>query len=271
VIGDYGMANGAEEAVAALLDDLGVDLIITTGDNRYGGRAIDDAVGRYFSRHIGNYTGAHGPGNRVNRFFPSIGNHDVNDGGGIEEYLDYFTLPDNERYYEFRIGPVHFFALDSDRSEPDGRGQASAQASWLRAALAASDAPHRVVYMHHPPYSSAHHGSTRAMQWPFEDWGATLVLAGHDHVYERLSRDDNGDGVDLDYVVNGLGGAKLYDFSSTVDGSVLRYNDDHGAMVIEADETTMTLELHSVASGGTLIDRHRIMAEPAELDPPSVR
>jgi hypothetical protein len=25
------------------------------------------------------------------------------------------------------------------------------------------------------------------MQWPFAEWGADLVLAGHDHSYERVT------------------------------------------------------------------------------------
>ena len=57
--------------------------------------------------------------------------------------------------------------------------------------LAASTAPWKIVYMHHPPYSSSQHGSTPGMQWPFENWGASLVLTGHDHTYERILRDDN--------------------------------------------------------------------------------
>jgi tartrate-resistant acid phosphatase type 5 len=38
------------------------------------------------------------------------------------------------------------------------------------------------------------------MQWPFAAWGATAVLAGHDHDYERLTVGG------LPYFVNGLGG-----------------------------------------------------------------
>ena len=47
-------------------------------------------------------------------------------------YLDYFTLPGNERYYDVAIGPVHLFAVDSDPREPDGNTEGSVQARWLR-------------------------------------------------------------------------------------------------------------------------------------------
>ncbi|HKQ69905.1 MAG TPA: carbohydrate-binding protein [Polyangiaceae bacterium] len=37
-----------------------------------------------------------------------------------------------------------------------------------------------------PSYSSGEHGSSDWMQWPFKDWGADVVLNGHDHTYERI-------------------------------------------------------------------------------------
>ena len=40
----------------------------------------------------------------------------------VKPYFDYFTLPGNERYYDFTWGPVHLFALDDIDSEPDGVG-----------------------------------------------------------------------------------------------------------------------------------------------------
>ena len=54
-------------------------------------------------------------------------------------YFDYFTLPGNERYYDFTWGPVHLFALDDIESEPDGVGASSIQAQWLKAGLAGVD------------------------------------------------------------------------------------------------------------------------------------
>ena len=65
--------------------------------------------------------------------------------GGIDIYLDYPTLPDNERYYDFQIGSVHFFALHSDSNEPDGHDANSLQAQWFESAAAASDAMFKIV------------------------------------------------------------------------------------------------------------------------------
>jgi hypothetical protein len=120
--------------------------------------------------------------------------------------LTYFDLPGagfsnssgNERYYDFVEGPIHFFALNSNKEESDGTSSRSRQAIWLKAGLAASTSTWNVVYEHHPPYSSdLVHGSTPSMQWPFASWGADAVLSGHAHAYERIERDG------VVYFVNG--------------------------------------------------------------------
>jgi tartrate-resistant acid phosphatase type 5 len=250
VIGDYGKAGPAEAAVAELVASWSPDLVITLGDNNYdygGASTIDDNVGQYYRAFIHPYVGKHGPGASENRFFPSLGNHDWRTPSALP-YLEYFTLPGNERYYEVVWGPLHLLALDSDPHEPDGNTADSEQARWLEARLAASESPWQIVYMHHPPYSSGDHGSTPAMQWPFAQWGADLVLSGHDHHYERIERDG------IVYVINGLGGnPDRYDLRSPVPGSAVRWNADHGAMVVEA--TAESLELRFVTASGREIDR----------------
>ena len=81
------------------------------------------------------------------------------------------------------------------------------------------------------------------MQWNFEDWGATAVLTGHEHLYERILRDDNGDGDTLPYFVTGLGGNGRYGFGTPVDGSQVRYSADYGTMVVEAGPTAHYLRI----------------------------
>ncbi len=266
VFGDYD-ASASVQAVANLVDSLNVDFIITTGDNTNnssGSGPLDEEIGQFYSDYIGNYTGDYGDGSTVNRFFPTLGNHDYLDGsagpnGTITTYLDYFTLPGNERYYEFQMGPVHFFAVNSNPEEPDGNTVNSTQAQWLQAALSASTAAHKVVYFHHPVYSSGYHGSTEDLQWPFEQWGATVVLNSHDHSYERILRDDNGDGEILPYFVAGLGGRSIREFNDPpVDGSAAQYNDNFGTLLVQASDSTMTLEFISIEGGGTVIDRYTV-------------
>jgi hypothetical protein len=44
-----------------------------------------------------------------------LGNHGYSDGGGISVYLNYFTVPNNERYYDKIIGDVHLFVININR------------------------------------------------------------------------------------------------------------------------------------------------------------
>ena len=265
---DYGGGAG-EPAVAALIASMNVDFIVTAGDNvQFSGVPIDEQIGRYYSSYIQNYIGAYGTGSAINRFFPTVGNHEYEEvAGGVNasNYYNYFTLPDNEHYYDYQMGSVHFFSINNTQYEPDGYKYPSTQASWLQAGLAASDSAFNIVLAHYPPYSSGSiHGSQPSAQWPFEAWGATAVISGHDHDYERILRDDNGDGQTMPYFVAGLGGFGRYDFSTPVDGSQIRYNSDYGAMLIQASDATITFEFWSVANGGTLIDSYTIDREGAD-------
>jgi hypothetical protein len=251
VIGDFGEVGQPAADVAALVKSWNPEFIITTGDNNYPSGAaatIDANIGQYYHEFIYPYTGSYGEGAGINRFFPSLGNHDWQ-AEDAQPYLDYFTLPHNERYYDFVWPPVHFFVVDSDSREPDGRSATSDQADWIRERMVASNMPWQIVYMHHPPYSSGNHGSIKQMQWPYREWGADAVLAGHDHLYERLIVGG------LPYFVNGLGGRdKIYNFGTPLPGSMARYNDDFGAMNVVACLETITFEFFT--REGVLVDRY---------------
>jgi Calcineurin-like phosphoesterase len=161
--------NPHEAAVAKLVKSWQPDFIVTTGDNNYPkGEAstIDDNIGKYYSDYIGNYRGAFGKGSTTNRFFPVLGNHDwYATKVGCQAHIDYFTLPGNERYYDFQQGPLHFFMLDNDAHEPEGVSLKSKQHAWFSRVIAESKAPFQIVVAHHPPYSSGEHGGISSAQW----------------------------------------------------------------------------------------------------------
>jgi tartrate-resistant acid phosphatase type 5 len=257
VIGDFGLAGPDNAKVARLVKSWNPDWIITTGDNNYPEGAedtIDANVGQYYSAFIGNYRGAFGPGGQVNRFWPTPGNHDWY-AEGLAPYLRYFTLPGNERYYDVDHGLVHLFALDSDPHEPDGTIETSAQAAWLKKRLTASNACYRVVYFHHPPYSSSQHGSTVEMRWPFRQWGADAVLAGHDHTYERLEVSG------IPYFVVGNSGSSRYRFTAALPESRVRFNSEYGALLVTADSTAIRYEF--VTADGKKVDELAVSKECA--------
>ncbi|MBN2043737.1 MAG: metallophosphoesterase [Anaerolineales bacterium] len=252
VIGDFGEAGPGLAGVAALIDSWEVDLIITTGDNNYpvgSPETIDENIGQYFHEYISPYNGGFGAGGPNNRFFPSLGNHDWM-WNNAQPYLDYFALPGNERYYQFTWDSIDFFAVSSDWAEPDGIGSNSPQADWLQEALAASKAEWQVVYFHHAPYSSGYHGPTPHMQWPFEAWGADVVFTGHDHHYERLEVEG------LTYFVVGLCGGPIYAIPGNYPGSQFRYNQQHGALLVEANPDEIWFGFYNIE--GKLIDEAKI-------------
>ena len=274
-IGDYGMDNAGTAAMAAMVNQWNPDLIVTVGDNYYdaadgtGTEKYDLSTGKYFCSFLNEVTttGSACPVGQasVNRFFPALGNHDYSDGGTANNlpvtYLEYFHLPGNgftstsgnERYYDFTGGPVHFFILNSNSREPHGTDASSLQAEWLQEQLAVSTSVWNVVVMHHPPYASGiGHGSEADMQWPFAQWGADAVFAGHEHNYERILRDG------IVYFVNGLGGAVIYPFGTPVEGSAARYSGSFGAQRVTASDQAMTFEFYSIENGGTLRDTYTI-------------
>ncbi len=254
ILGDFGEAGDPEADVAALVDGWEVDFIVTAGDNNYpngSAATIDENIGQYYQGFIAPYAGAYGEGASENRFFPALGNHDWRT-SSLQPYLDYFSLPGNERYYDVTLGPVHLFILDSDPMEPDGRSVDSIQAQWLQKQMEAAIAPWKIVVLHHAPYSSgSKHGNDVEMQWPFAQWGATAVVSGHEHIYERLHVDN------MVYFVNGLGGRKkIYPFGPPKDGSALRYNQDYGAMLVNAGESCINFSF--IDRSATLIDSYTV-------------
>lgn len=261
VIGDFGSGNSDEEAVAKLVKSWNPKFIITVGDNNYdegAEKTIDSNIGKYYADYIGNYMGKYGSGANKNKFFPSLGNHDWYT-KGAEPYLDYFTLPGNERYYDFIKGPIHFFVLDSDENEPDGININSKQYKWFENEIKKSNKKFKIVYFHHAPYTSGAHGSTLSMKWPFEKLGVNFVLSGHDHDYERISV--NG----LQYVVVGTGGKELRKFKKIIPESKVRYSGTFGALRGKVYKDKIIFEFYSVKNVNKPLDTFTIDSNPENI------
>lgn len=268
IIGDFGVSEGVDGtngvntlAVANLVKSWNPEFIITTGDNSYPDsreELLDPNIGQYYHEYIGGYSGAYGPDPGVNRFYPSLGNHDYNgpppagSSDPIKPYLDFFPqIPDsssgNHRYYDFVQGPVHFFVVNSNGQDPDGNSSNSAQAQWLHTQLTASTSTWNLVYFHHPPYSSGNQGNSLFMRWDFETWGADLVINGHDHTYERFDIDG------FPYIVNGLGGKGGPPLSPPYEpGSQVAWKNGYGAQLVEATDEYMKLDF--ISTDNVVID-----------------
>ncbi|MCP4792480.1 MAG: hypothetical protein GY882_04020, partial [Actinomycetia bacterium] len=195
---------------------------------------------------------------KVNRFWPSLGNHDWYT-NSVEPHTDYFDLPGNERYYVIELAEgIEFFAIDSDAHEPDGITPDSPQAMWLRDALAKSTATWKIVGFHHPSFSSGIHGDTVELQWPFGEWGADLVVQGHDHTYERMIRDG------VPYIIDGRGGRSLYYVGTPVAGSRVQYNGSYGASILDFDGDWMHVQALNIDGG--LVDEWKIHVDGGQLE-----
>jgi len=255
VVGDYGTGNDNEGDVALLIESWRPEFIATVGDNNYpagAAQTIDRNIGRFFHAYISPYTGNYGSGAKTNRFFPIPGHRDWDSSTKLQPYLDYFTLPGNERYYQFVWGPVHLFMLDTDEREPDGATTDSVQARWLKAQLANSKAAWKIVLAHHAPYTSHTVPDVDRMRWPFKAWGADAVLSGYYHVYERLIVDG------IPYFVNGVGGASLSGFGEIDPRSKFRVAGSYGAMLVDATAKQMTFRF--VNRDGRVIDEYELQS-----------
>lgn len=98
--------------VSTLIHGWNPDFIISLGDNNYeygADSTIDSNIGQFYHDYIYPYTGVFGTGSPVNRFFfRSLGNHDwLSD--SARPYLNFFSLPGNERYYDFVKGNCRNF------------------------------------------------------------------------------------------------------------------------------------------------------------------
>lgn len=243
VFGDFGHEEtGGTQKVADFIHRINPPFIVTTGDNCYyiNGQ-FDRCVGKYYHDFIFPYSGIYGQGASENRLFTALGNHDWD--AGLSSYENFFSgLPNNtdlggnhSRYYKFTRGPVEFFIIDSDPREFDGNTCNSPQLVWLRNSLQNSTAVWKFVFFHHPPFSSgSQHGGSTTRDCPYASWGADVVFNGHEHNYERISR--NG----ILYFIVGSGGRSHYcdiNPNGFVQGSEYFNCSDYGALIVDADAT----------------------------------
>ena len=179
-LGDVGTGNIGQLAIAKVMDDyfqkLPFVFVLLTGDNIYENGEIE-MVGRAFERPYRFLRQQGVP------FYAVLGNHDIRTNNGIDQ-VNYSGFNMQGRYYTFTKDLVQFFALDTNKNAPW-----SEQLIWLEENLASSTATWKVVFGHHPLYSSGIHGSSRKLIEKlsplFARYGVQLYLNGHDHNYER--------------------------------------------------------------------------------------
>jgi 3',5'-cyclic AMP phosphodiesterase CpdA len=177
IIGDSGTGSSAQYDVAkqliAVRSRFPYEFVLMMGDNLYSGSGEKD----YRKKFEEPYKPLLDAGLK---FYAALGNHD----NANEKMYRPFNM-NGERFYTFKPKPgVRVFALDSNYMD-------KSQLDWLSKELAASGSDWKIVFFHHPLYSSGEtHGSDdelRAQLEPlFLKHGVDAVFAGHEHFYERL-------------------------------------------------------------------------------------
>lgn len=190
-IGDTGTGSSKQrqlgEVMAQYHASFPFEFVLMMGDNLYGGEAARDYVKKFETPYRKLLDG------KV-KFYASLGNHDL----ALQVNYEHFNMNGKE-YYRFKKGNVAFYALNSNYMDKK-------QVAWLESELAKDTAEWKVCFFHHAPYSSAKaHGSDKQLREVVEPiflkHGVNLVLAGHDHVYERIKPQKG-----IYYFVTGAGG-----------------------------------------------------------------
>jgi hypothetical protein len=227
--GDIAACNSlGDEATAKLLDSI-PGTVFTTGDNAYESGSATE------------FNGCWNPswGRHQARIRPVAGNHEYGTPGAAG-YFSYFGAAAGkagEGWYSYDLGTWHVVVLNSNCGVVGGCAAGSAQEKWLRADLAASPAACTVALWHHPRFSSGTHGNDPTVQplWnALYDYGADVVLNGHDHTYERFAPQRPDGTLDQAFGIRefviGAGGKTHYAFNAIKPNSEARNNTVFGVL-----------------------------------------
>jgi 3',5'-cyclic AMP phosphodiesterase CpdA len=234
VIGDNGTGDKGQydigEQMLAWYNRFQYPLVLMMGDNIYGSDRPQDFVKKFESPYKALL-------DKGVKFYASLGNHDSRE----QRYYKYYNM-DGKLYYTFKAPKedVRFFALESTYMDPE-------QLKWLEDELKKSGEKWKIVYFHHPLYSSAGtHGSQlklrAALEPLFIQYNVSLVLNGHDHTYERI-KVQNG----IQYFVEGSSGQlRKGDLRKDSPLTAAGNDTEQAFMLMEVDGDTLTFNAINV-------------------------
>lgn len=178
VIGDNGTGGKAEYEVAAKLgtarSEFPFEFVLMLGDNIYGSESPRDFANKFEKPFQGLLDAGI-------KFYATLGNHDD---PARQIAYEKFNMG-GKQYYSFKPKDgVRFFVLDSNYMDRK-------QLEWFENELQNSGSEWKIVYFHHPIYSSGEkHGSNVELRSALEPIlvknGVDVVFAGHEHFYERI-------------------------------------------------------------------------------------
>jgi predicted MPP superfamily phosphohydrolase len=240
VIGDNGNGERGEydigQQLAAWHARFAFPIVVMMGDNIYGSDRPQDFVRKFEAPYKALLDAGV-------KFYATLGNHDSRE----QRFYKYFNM-DGKLYYTFKApkGDVRFFALESTYMDPD-------QVKWIGDELEKSGEDWKIVFFHHPLYSSAKtHGSQvklrEVLEPLFVRYKVSLVLSGHDHTYERITP-QNG----IQYFVEGSSG-QLREGDLRQGSPLTAFGNDRDQtfMLMEVDGDQLTF--NAITRVGAVID-----------------
>lgn len=219
---------------------------------------------------------------------PAVGNHEyltsggtgcTNANAGAAGYFNYFGAAAGDPgkgYYSFNIGAWHLIALNSNCGDAGGCGSSSPQGQWLAADLVANTNLCTLAFWHIPLFSSGGRAAsnTQAFWQILYNANADLILAGHDHIYERFAPQtpsgtlDNVRGI-RQFIV-GSGGANHTSLAQIAANSEVRNVDTYGVLKLTLHPTSYDWQFVPEA-GKTFTDSGTTFChgQTSDVTPPS--
>jgi predicted phosphodiesterase len=196
----FGDTRTGHKVHRALIENMAkenVDLVVHSGDLVESGGVLDQWV-EFFSIEAPVIASA--------PLIAALGNHDLSQRNHYKRFILAKRYADDQRYFYRDWGDVRVIIMDSEEESRAG----SAQYEFLESAMrdGAEKDMFMIVALHRPPYSAGAHGSDLEMREILGElcprFGVEVVLAGHDHNYERTKRIDG-----VTYFVAASGGAPI--------------------------------------------------------------
>jgi hypothetical protein len=240
VIGDSGTGDREEYEIArqmaAWYARFPFPLVVMMGDNVYGSDRPQDFVSKFEAPYKPLLDAGV-------KFYASLGNHDSRE----QRFYQNFNMG-GRLYYSFKAPrqDVRFFALESTYLDPD-------QVKWIGDELQKSTEKWKIVFFHHPLYSSGKtHGSQvrlrEVLEPLFVRFKVSLVLSGHDHVYERI-KPQNG----IHYFVEGASG-QLRSGDLRRGSPLTAFGEDRQQTFVLMEVDGDTLTFNAIGLKGTVVD-----------------
>ena len=239
VIGDSGTGAKPQYEIGGKLNATRMrfpfEFVLMMGDNLYGAETPNDFQKKFTKPYQSLIASGV-------KFYAALGNHD-----DPPRQINYkpFNMG-GKRYYTFKPKEnIRFFALDSNYMDKE-------ELLWFDQELKASGSEWKIVFFHHPIYSSGEaHGSNVELRTLIEpllvQYGVDVVFTGHEHFYERIKPQKG-----INYFVVGSS-AKLREGNIQKTNLTAKgFDQDNVFMVAEIEGDNMTFQV--ISRMGQMID-----------------